>query len=82
MKKYLPIKIFSMHLGYGWWWGSHFFFFKRWAFAIMPIWLHLNNCTYQHGKAIKDGDMYSWSPERQREDQEDERRFLERNQNV
>ena len=51
MKKYLPIKIFSMRLGYGWWLGSHFFFFKRCAFAIMPSWLYLNSCTYQHGRA-------------------------------
>lgn len=29
MKKYFPIKIFSIKYAYGWWWGSYFFFFGK-----------------------------------------------------
>lgn len=72
MKKYLPIKIFSIRLGYGWWWGSHFYFFKKEAFTIIPCWLHLHDCTYEHGKGIENGPTHSWHPERQREKEEDE----------
>lgn len=71
-KRYLPIKIFSIYLSYGWWWGKYFFFFKR--FAIIPCWLHLHNCTYEHGKAIENGDTFSWSKSRQIEKEEDKKR--------
>jgi hypothetical protein len=74
MKKYLPIKIFSIRLGYGWWWGTHFFFFKKKAFTIIPCWLHLGDCTYENGKAIENGDTCSWSVRRQREKEEDKKR--------
>ena len=50
MKKYLPIKIFSINFAYGWWWGGYFFFFT--PFAIIPMWLHRQDCTYENGKAI------------------------------
>ena len=75
MKKYFPIRIFSIRLGYGWWWGKYFFFFKKKAFAIMPCWLHLHDCTYYHGKGIEDGDTCSWSKSRQHENIEDENRI-------
>lgn len=71
-KRYLPIKIFSIYLSYGWWWGKYFFFFK--TFAIIPCWLHLNNCTYKNGKAIENGDTYSWSKNRQMEKEEDKKK--------
>ena len=73
LKRYLPIRIFSINLGYGWWWGGHFFFFKL-AFAIIPMWMHLKNCTYEHGKALDRGDVKSWSLNRQREKEEDKER--------
>ena len=74
MKKYFPIKIFSITFGYGWWWGNYFFFLKSSAFAIMPMFFHFQNCTYENGKGIEKGTTHSWSPERQREKQEDENR--------
>ena len=70
-KKYLPIKIFSVYFAYGWWWGKYFFFFKR--FAIVPCWFHLIDCTYENGKSIENGDLYSWSKNRQMEKEEDKR---------
>lgn len=81
MKKYLPIRIFSIRFGYGWWWGSYFFFFgkKSTAFAIMPMSSHYNSCTYENGKGIEDGTIASWSDERQREKQEDAFREYEKN---
>lgn len=80
MKRFLPIRIFSIKLGYGWWWGGHFYFFKL-AFAIIPMWLHMNDCTYYHGKGIERGDVKSWSKNRQREKDEDERIARERKEN-
>lgn len=77
MRKYFPIKIFSIRLGYGWWWGTHFYFFKKKAFAIIPCWLHLHDCTYLHGKGIEHGDTASWSDSRQHEKDEDERNYQE-----
>lgn len=74
MKKYLPIRIFSIRLGYGWWWGTHFYFFKKKAFTIMPCWLCMDDCTYEHGTAINHGDSTSWSISRQREKEEDAER--------
>lgn len=73
MKKYLPIRIFSQHFGYGWWWGSYFFFFGKHStsFAIIPMYWHHYHCTYKNGNGIKDGTILSWSDERQREKQED-----------
>lgn len=73
MKKYLPIKIFSIKYAYGWWWGNYFFFFGKHstAFAIFPMCDHHSRCTYENGKAIDYGDTYSWSEERQREKKED-----------
>lgn len=72
MKKYFPIRIFSIRFGYGWWWGTYFFFFGKHAtaFAIMPMSAHHGSCTYENGKAIEDGDTLSWSPERQAEKEE------------
>ncbi len=72
MEKYLPIKIFSTKYAYGWWWGSYFFFFGKHstAFAILPMSSHLHQCEYMNGKAIEDGAIHSWSPERQREKNE------------
>lgn len=69
MKKYLPIKIFSIRFGYGWWWGSYFFFFGKHstAFAILPMSSHYNKCEYLNGEVINEGDILSWSPSRQRE---------------
>lgn len=69
MKKYLPIKIFSIHFGYGWWLGSYFFFFGKHStvFAIIPMSFHHHQCEYMNGNAIDDGDIFSWSPSRQRE---------------
>jgi hypothetical protein len=74
MKKYFPIRIFSITFGYGWWWGSHFFFLKKGVFAIMPMWFHYNKCEYKNGKAIEGGTTHSWDEERQREKQEDANR--------
>lgn len=67
MKKYFPIRIFSIRFGYGWWWGSYFFFFgkKSTAVAIMPMSSHYKSCTYENGKVIEDGAIASWSDERQ-----------------
>lgn len=67
MKKYIPIKIFSIKFGYGWWWGKYFFFFGKHAtaFAILPMCNHLHQCEYMNGKAIEDGDTLSWSESRQ-----------------
>ncbi len=69
MKKYFPIRIFSIRFGYGWWWGTYFFFFGKHAtaFAIMPMSAHHGSCTYENGKAIEDGTTHSWHPERQAE---------------
>ena len=76
MKRYLPIRIFSIRFGYGWWWGTHFFFFGKHstAFAILPMSSHLRSCTYKNGAAIEDGKINSWDPERQREMKEDAER--------
>ncbi|MBR1500188.1 MAG: hypothetical protein IJ615_11295 [Bacteroidaceae bacterium] len=76
MEKYLPIRIFSIRYGYGWWLGSYFFFFGKHstAFAILPMSAHHASCTYKNGKAIDDGTIHSWSDQRQREKQEDERK--------
>ena len=73
MRKYLPIRIFSIKFGYGWWLGKYFFFIGKHAtsFAILPMCVHLEQCTYEHGKGIEDGDTLSWSDERQREKRED-----------
>lgn len=72
MKKYFPIKIFSIYFAYGWWWGKYFFFFGKHstAFGIIPMYFHLHYCTYMNGKAIEHGDTLSWSPSRQREKNE------------
>ncbi len=69
MKKYLPIRIFSIHFGYGWWWGKYFFFFgkKAAAFAIMPMSYHFNYCDYKSGKAIEDDEIYSWERRKKNE---------------
>lgn len=82
LRKYLPIRIFSIRLGYGWWWGSHFYFFKKKAFTIIPCWLHLHDCTYEHGKGIENGDTMSWSISRQREKEEDNRNYQESRQEL
>lgn len=57
MKKYLPIKIFSIKYAYGWWWGKYFFFIGKHAtaFAILPMCNHFHQCEYMNGKAIEDG---------------------------
>ena len=72
MRKYLPIKIFSIKFAYGWWWGSYFFFFGKHAtaLAVMPMSFHHHQCEYMNGKAIEDGTIHSWSDERQRESRE------------
>jgi hypothetical protein len=69
MRKYFPIKIFSVNYAYGWWWGSCFFFFgkRSTAFAILPMCDHLHQCVYMNGKAIEDGATHSWDTDRQRE---------------
>lgn len=60
MKRFLPIKIFSIKYGYGWWFGNYFFF-NRTSFAIVPCWADLGNCEYaKNGKAIEHGDSHSW----------------------
>ena len=76
MRKYLPIKIFSIQFGYGWWWGSYFFFLGKneTAFAILPMYTHFKKCTYENGKAICDGGTKSWDDKRQQELMEDEER--------
>ena len=73
IKKYFPIRIFSIKYAYGWWWGSYFFFFGKHAtaFAVMPMCNHFHSCTYENGKGIEDGTTESWSEERQREKEED-----------
>lgn len=73
LKKYLPIKIFSIKFAYGWWWGRYFLFLGKHStdFAIIPMSAHYNYCTYENGKAIDDGDIYSWSTDRQLEKWED-----------
>ena len=70
MKKYKPIRIFSIKFGYGYWWGKYCYFIgkKATAFAIMPIWFHLGYCTYvSNNNAIENGMCSSWDEERQRE---------------
>jgi hypothetical protein len=37
----------------------------------MPCSFHLKYCTYEHGRGISHGEMYSWSESRQREVAED-----------
>lgn len=75
MRKYLPIRIFSIRFGYGWWLGKYFFFIGKHAteFAIMPMSSHFHQCTYENGKGIEDGDIMSWSKERQQEKEEDKK---------
>lgn len=75
MKKFKSIRIFSIRLGYGWWFGNYFYFLKKNAFAIMPMWLHANSCTYKNGKAIENGDTASWSKSRKHEEREDNYRL-------
>jgi hypothetical protein len=41
----------------------------------------MNDCTYYHGKGIERGDVKSWSKNRQREKDEDERIARERKEN-
>lgn len=50
MKKYRPIRIFSIRFGYGWWWGKYFFFIGKHstAFAIMPMSFHHRQCEYMN----------------------------------
>ena len=81
MKKYFPIRIFSIRFGYGWWWGSYFFFFgnKSTDFAILPMSSHYKSCTYQNGKGIENGTIASWSAARQRDKQEYAFREYEKN---
>ena len=81
MKKYFPIRIFSIRFGYGWWWGSYFFFFgnKSTDFAILPMSSHYKSCTYENGKGIENGTIASWSDERQREKEEYAFREYEKN---
>ena len=81
MKKYFPIRIFSIMFGYGWWWGSYFFFFgnKSTDFAILPMSSHYKSCIYENGKGIENGTIASWSDERQREKQEYAFREYEKN---
>lgn len=77
MRKYLPIRIFSIRFAYGWWWGSYFFFIgkKSVAFAIVPCSFHHGDCSYENGLAIGNGDINSWSPTRQSERLEDLKRI-------
>lgn len=76
VKKYLPIRIFSIHYAYGWWLGEYFFFFGKHstAFANIPSYRHCVFSSYENGKRIGHGECYSWSDERQREKQEDKER--------
>ena len=76
MKKYLPIRIFSIQYGYGWWFGKYFFFFgkKSTTFGIVPMYFHHHKCTYENGSAIERGMCNSWSEERQREKRKDDER--------
>lgn len=41
MKRFLPIKIFSIDYGYGWWWGKRFFFP---GIYIVPSFRHYSRC--------------------------------------
>lgn len=76
IRKFLPIRVFSIKFGYGWWLGKYFFFIGKHAtaFAILPMYAHLHQCTYENGKGIENGMCHSWSDERQREKQEDKAR--------
>lgn len=50
MKRFKPIRIFSVDYGYGWWFGRHFFFFH--PFVVIPMYSHHFRCSYEDGKEI------------------------------
>lgn len=62
LKKYLPIKVHSIHYGYGWWFGDKVIFFeKHWIpFNIMHICFELKHLGFANGKSIDEGLTHSW----------------------
>ena len=60
MRKYKPIKVFSIQFGPGWWWGKHLWFFKT-AFAIVPMSFHVKYTDMPH-EWYEDitRESYSW----------------------
>lgn len=78
MRKFFPIRIFSIKFGYGWWWGNYFFFFGKYKapFVAMPMSSHYTYCTFENGLAINNGDVDSWSPKVQRDKRQDEEHNL------
>ena len=76
LRKYLPIRIFSIKFAYGWWFGKYFFFFGKHStcFGILPMYFHHSSCTYANGTGIEDGECFSWSDSRQKEYREDKER--------
>lgn len=68
MRKYKPIKVFSLHFGEGWWWGKYLWFFntrhpKFWqqCFAIVPMSRHVRwtDMPEEWHKMIRQ-EEYSW----------------------
>ncbi len=73
MKKYIPIKVFHIQFGYGYWFGSKMYFFGKGStcFAIVPISFICKDTIYaSNGNIVGHGDIDSWSITRQREAKE------------
>ena len=67
LKRYLPIKIFHIFYGYGWWWGKKFIFFRS-GLYIVSCSIECINASYaSNGHEINNGDKWSWSEIRQME---------------
>jgi len=59
IKKYKPLKVFSIKYGYGYWFGEKVYFFDL-VFAIVPSYFLIGDITWASGKDIKHGRSKSW----------------------
>ncbi|MBQ8709386.1 MAG: hypothetical protein IJ550_02225 [Bacteroidaceae bacterium] len=73
LKRYKPIKVFSIYFGYGWWLGKRVYFVGKHstAFAILPLAYICKDIEYaSNGRIVGSGDTASWSKARQNENDE------------
>ena len=64
LKKYLPVKVFHIYYGYGWWYADKLFFFEKKTIPIIivPVCMEFKKTTYVNGKNIG-GGTHSWEAE-------------------
>lgn len=60
IRRYKPIKVFSIHFGSGWWCGKHLWFFKT-SFAVIPMSFHVKYTDMpSEWYDMVDQEIYSW----------------------